>query len=198
VSVDVGLSDLRNDLKKIGCKLKSQLDGSWAICAPKGVRTIVATLDEVQAYITKHTQASEVKKPASLVKQSSAMESKAHSAEKLSVTAKKPEVTQAETNKIVASEEQKLAIAAVNKMLVEIREHRLKLGLNFLHSEIPLHLKRNGCPKPLLEKAISYTEAKLQKDCLNKLLFKRAFKNYADHSDIMYFDSKYAELFVSN
>ena len=47
---ELSISEVKVHLKKIGCKIKSQLGGGWAIYEPKGTRVLIDTLEDAQQY----------------------------------------------------------------------------------------------------------------------------------------------------
>lgn len=195
---ELRLSDVKNELKKIGCKLKSQLDGSFAICEPKGTRTIVPTLEAAMEYYRSKVEPTvtvPVKSQAPVADVVQLPTASLQSEPVDPVQTDKPQ--SAGSAKKIVSVEQQQAIASVNNMLNEIREQRLPRGLNFLHSEIKQYLLKNGCPPQLVDKAYIYAEARLHKDCIDKKLIRCAFRNHLSENDVMYFSSQYAYLFAA-
>ncbi len=199
---DLRLPTLKVELKSLGCQLKSQLDGSWAIIQPKGARVVVPTLEAVKEYYLSKSSA-DVAQPNSISKkvtQPLTAATLTNVAPNVPIpvatdqTSGRPISTSSHSN---ISEQQQLAIAAVNSFIRTMKENRLTQGLNFLHSEIEPNLMKHGCPEELVEKAFNYAEAKLYKDCMDKVLIKRTFENHLQQNDVMYFDIQYANLFAS-
>ena len=202
---NVRLSDVKIDLKKLGCKIKSQLDGSWAIHEPKGVKVIVPTLEAAQEYcrsksvgsLSKAAQAASSQTQMAAANNISSISAAPKSEMPMQQHASQQQQKTAPQEKVPAkpepSPEQQKAISAVGKALQDMKENRLRYGLNFLHSEIKDLLQHYGCPEPMKEKAIAYAETKLQKDCQSKNLVSIVFRHPTGQKDTMYFDAHYAQ-----
>lgn len=202
-TAEIRLNDVKNDLRKIGCKLKSQLDGSWAIHGAKGAKVIVPSLAAVREYylvqVGQLPAVLDEQKPDSPASQPHAVdvvESDIQAAPVLQsvVPAVAPAVVPSRPAPSPMTEEQQKAIAAVNTMFRDLHAKRLRLGGNVLQSEIAGLLARGGCPEAMLAKAKGAAEAKLKKDCNDNKLVKIVFENAAGRQDVMYFDSHYASL----
>ena len=192
-SLDIKLNDVKNELKGIGCKIKSQLDGSWAILEPKGARTIVQTLEEAHDYVLTKTCGSS-SQPSSILA--------AIDVESPNLTATPPVKTKAPQQQMTSARpeltaEQQKAKDAVSTVLKDLMESRLSNGLNFLHSELSSLLSRHGCPESMKEKALAYAESKISKDRQSKSIVGIVIRHPSGQKDVMYFDSHFAQFLKS-
>lgn len=207
-------SQVKADLKKIGCKLKSQMNGDWAICEPKGNRVIVASLEEAQQYCIEKMRAMDVNSKKQVDAHTSIVA--AHQSIDPNKTIELPIVSPPQSQ--VQSPVQSLSQAPINRsnktthstraakpsaelnaaikkadhIINLLKEKRLKMGMNVTLEDLKNNLLVKVCSNDLLDDVVRHVEAQLDKDCLNKVLVKRPFKNYLGSNDVMYFDIRYA------
>ena len=197
----VDRSQIKVNLKKIGCKLKSQMNGQWAITEPKGNRVIVNSLEEVHQYYLIKTGAAQ---PRQVSRKPAPAEIDPNKTVEMPVQHSRPGITRSNRKitrsnpAIKSSAELSASIEKANHVINLLKERRLKMGINVTRTDLKTNLLAKVCSDALIDDVMRYVETKLDKDCLDRVLVKRNFKNHLGEDDVMYFDIRYAGILANN
>ena len=192
-------SQVKENLKKIGCKLKSQMNGSWAIFEPKGNRIIVSGLDEVHRYYLSKTGGASAGSQSQVKSQvkSAPKQAPVDPNQTVEMPATQPNKITRSSNAIKSSAELSKAIEKANHVINLLKERRLKRGINVTRTDLRNNILTKVCSDELMDDVMRYVETRFDKDCLDRVMVKRHFKNHLGEDDAMYFDIRYASLLVN-
>lgn len=220
----ISQTELKNDLKKLGYKLKPQIGGAFALHDAKGVKVIVGSLDEVHRYYVTQTSGAKpavsppprpavhavprvtpppvVPVPARAPSPAPAPVVEREMDSDATVQVEVPERVRTAERLAPGSSRRmpgvspqlREAIDKANHVVSLLKERRLKMGINVSHTDLRINLISKVCQPELLDDVMRHVESMLESDCRNRVLVKRRFRNHLNEEDVMYFDVRYASL----